>query len=103
MIDILYGFIRYDFFKIIKSSIKKQFKLNLETLLKIRDTLNDSLNDKKCGIDTIQGQFSAKIYKDFLPYMPLNYSIAKKIIDHLNLEKTDVFVDLGCGKGRLFV
>lgn len=45
------------------------------------------------GPENSLGQDSAK-------YSPLNYFLLRAILDHLNLASDDVFVDLGCGKGR---
>jgi precorrin-6B methylase 2 len=66
-------------------------------------TLDGYYGDKKLGIDT--GYYDEKVaqgkYGDSETYQPTKYSILQKIIEYLKLNKDDVFVDFGCGKGRV--
>lgn len=53
--------------------------------------LQDHYYDKKFGIDTSFGRFHA----------PTSYRRIERMFDYLTLSPRDVFVDLGCGKGRV--
>ncbi len=66
---------------------------DIDTSRSIRDSLiqRRSLKDPSA-----QG-----IYGDAFKYEPTGYRTLNKIIKYLNLNKDDVFVDYGCGKGRV--
>jgi precorrin-6B methylase 2 len=40
-------------------------------------------------------------HADSVHYATLSYSTIFRILDHLALQQSDVFVDIGCGKGRV--
>ncbi|MBU1006580.1 MAG: methyltransferase domain-containing protein [Candidatus Omnitrophica bacterium] len=94
----------YNIFFTLKVSTKaliKNFLDNAEKLLK------DYYRDKKFNIRTeesvcqIRHRFSSGgINGGNFVYMPTSYYILKEIMDYLKLNKDDIFVDLGCGKGR---
>lgn len=60
--------------------------------------------DKKMGIET-EGNFTSKddfnLYKDGERYFPTFYGRLQRMVDYLRLGEKDVFVDIGCGKGRV--
>ncbi|MCM8763214.1 MAG: methyltransferase domain-containing protein [Candidatus Omnitrophica bacterium] len=67
-------------------------------------TVRDHYYDKKLGIETSRHYYPKEdqsTYKDMNPYEPLSYKNIKKIIDYLRLVPDDVFIDFGCGKGRV--
>ncbi len=71
---------------------------------KIRWTVQDHYYDKKLGIETSEVLvFKERIslYKDDEAYYPINYYILEKVIDYLKLSDDDIFIDFGCGKGRV--
>lgn len=65
--------------------------------------LDGYAGDKKLGIDT--GYYNEIVtqnsYGDSVRYEPTKYSDIQRIIDYLKLNENDVFVDYGCGKGRV--
>ena len=65
-------------------------------------SIYDILQDEKLGIET--GQFISKedhsLHKDMSPSIPTPYPILRKVFDRLRLGPQDIFVDIGCGKGR---
>lgn len=62
--------------------------------------------DRRLGIRTegwyslSPGDMSKMKIPDGNRYQPTTYSALKRIFSHLPLNENDVFVDLGCGKGR---
>jgi len=54
------------------------------------------------GINTFAGYTFPQLNKfnDEVRYQPTPYLQLKRIKDHLNLSAQDIFIDLGCGKGR---
>lgn len=60
--------------------------------------------DTKLGIET-KGNFPAgedpSLNQDMYGYLPAFYGRIEKMIDFLRLTKNDIFIDLGCGKGRV--
>jgi SAM-dependent methyltransferase len=60
--------------------------------------------DKKFGIKTAE-DFGPQEDKNFdidqVRYSPTFYGVLKQMVDYLKLKEKDVFVDLGCGKGRV--
>jgi len=68
-------------------------------------TIKQWYYDKKLGIDTSIDSDShiitQGIYGDSVKYEPTAYDTIQKVIDYLRLNKDDVFVDFGCGKGRV--
>jgi len=60
--------------------------------------------DKRLGIDTDENyhfQDKLSLYRDGAIYQPTPYYLLKKMLRYLNLNRDDVFIDLGCGKGRV--
>lgn len=69
----------------------------------VSGTLKDYLVDRKLGIDTSfdNVQVAQGAYKDAQAYEPTRYSTLEFLLDYLQLDSDDVFVDYGCGKGRV--
>jgi trans-aconitate methyltransferase len=71
------------------------------------DRLVDRIEEHRLGIRTagfIPIETLIENWKGNHDYAPTSMSSFRKFIDALNLEPdTDVFVDLGCGKGRVLV
>lgn len=65
----------------------------------LRNRIVDRIWERRLGIDTYGSvevdQPDANRYDTFA------YSSILNIIDHLNVQSDDVFVDIGCGKGRV--
>jgi len=60
--------------------------------------------EKELGIDTtgtwgVIGNYD--FYDDTIGYMPTPYYVIDEVLDYLKLGSKDVFMDLGCGKGRV--
>ena len=68
------------------------------TITKIRSFVRDD----RLGIETSDSCHfkDCTLNKDAYDYAPTRYDTLEKIIDRLNLRPDDVFVDIGCGKGR---
>lgn len=66
-------------------------------------TFKDYRVDKKLGIDTSfdNVQVAQGLYKDAQAYEPTRYATLEFVLDYLQLNSNDVFVDYGCGKGRV--
>lgn len=65
--------------------------------------VEDLVRDKKLGIETcdrVSAEDNSR-YKDMIPYVPTPYRILRKVIGCLKLGTGDIFVDIGCGKGRV--
>lgn len=77
-------------------------------VLKLISVVKDHYYDKKLGIETSESYFcpsnnSASLYKDMHINRPTPYDKLQKALGHLKLKQDDVFVDLGCGKGRAVI
>jgi SAM-dependent methyltransferase len=60
--------------------------------------------EKALGIETSEPyrkKSDTSLYKDLCDYHPSPYGKIKEILGYLRLGPDDVFVDLGCGKGRV--
>jgi tRNA G46 methylase TrmB len=71
----------------------------------LASTLKGYYLDKKLGdIDTsysFSDSFTQGNFGDSLEYVPSGYSTIETMLRHLRLREDDVFVDFGCGKGRV--
>jgi predicted RNA methylase len=69
----------------------------------IFEVIQEHCADRRLGIEADEETFrkDESLYKDKHIYSPTYYSILRKIFDNLHLEPNDVFIDLGCGKGRV--
>jgi len=79
----------------------KSFK---ELARSIRNVAEVHYMDKKLNIDTVIGtsrHFGAKMPNDYRVYEPTPYVEIKELLAGLELCPNDVFLDLGCGKGRV--
>ena len=54
----------------------------------------------RLGINT-RGALPSTVVSDAVPYSTVPYCMIMKILRQLALEPSDVFVDIGCGKGRV--
>ncbi|MBC8473985.1 MAG: methyltransferase domain-containing protein [Candidatus Omnitrophica bacterium] len=68
--------------------------------------VKDHYYDKKLGIETSESYFSfpdqaSSLYKDMHIHRPTSYDRVRRIIDYLKPGPEDVFIDFGCGKGRV--
>lgn len=72
---------------------------------KNEDILEASYEKEQLGYDTSGNITSKDIskYGDAHFYMPIKYFYLKRIFEDIVLNKDDVFVDIGCGKGRVVV
>lgn len=82
----------------------KQFGI-LYQLLRIRlARVKAYYYDAKPGIET-RGHFPAgedsSLNQDMYGYLPAFYGKIEKMVDFLKLTENDIFVDLGCGAGRV--
>lgn len=66
--------------------------------------IKDYYYDKEFGIETRRWYLfrdEISLHKDMHIYRPVSYEKLIQIINELKLSHEDVFVDLGCGKGRV--
>jgi precorrin-6B methylase 2 len=82
------------------------WRLRACTLLCAEDiaaSLRDHREDRRFGIDTSFDNIPVAqgTYKDAENYEPTRYAALKFVIDYLQLDSNDVFVDYGCGKARV--
>ena len=68
------------------------------------ENIKDYYYEKRLRINT-WGSYEKKenksSYGDEIRYIQTHYSEIKKMIDYLKLNKDDVFIDFGCGKGAV--
>lgn len=64
--------------------------------------LIDRALDWRYGIDT-SGVFETNLSEDSCHASTVSYRDIDKMLDELKLKPNDVFVDIGCGKGRVLV
>ncbi len=70
----------------------------------IISTIRDHYCDRRLGIKTSQVyryQDNTSLYKDAVACIATPYLKLEKMVDYLRLSPTDIFIDIGCGKGRV--
>jgi len=76
----------------------------ISLIRKLRDVARDHFCEKRLGIRTV-GNSPVKedvtMFKDSITYVPTPYNVIEKMLEKLQFGSRDVFVDLGCGKGRI--
>ncbi len=73
-------------------------------LKEIFRSIEDYLQDRKLGIRTCyvhSDLVERSLYQDEILYKPTSFHRIRKMMEHLKLGSQDVFVDIGCGKGRV--
>lgn len=81
-------------------SILKQIHYCIRRIISIT---REHYYDKRLGIRTSDTCFfkeDPSSHKDGQIYQPTSYQRLEAMIDYLKLRQDDVFIDLGCGKGR---
>jgi precorrin-6B methylase 2 len=75
---------------------------------RIRYVIKEHTYEKRLGICTVYTPLenspvlrTPTMFRDGEIPMPTPYNIIEKMLDQLQFSKNDVFVDLGCGKGRV--
>lgn len=71
---------------------------------RIKGVTKDHVCEKKLGITTVGNSpvnDDVTLFRDSAVYMPTPYNMVEKILESLRFEPDDIFVDLGCGKGRI--
>ncbi|MHB9134420.1 MAG: SAM-dependent methyltransferase [Armatimonadota bacterium] len=65
----------------------------------------DALHERRMGVSTVGIKHFEDMSqnKDSVHYEPTDYDLIPPLLDYLELQPDDVFVDLGCGKGRVLV
>lgn len=63
--------------------------------------MDDQQYDQLLHIHTLGSQQSFPTLAHYYPYEPTPYHVLDLCFDRVELEKDDVFVDFGCGKGRV--
>ena len=95
-----------EIFKIIWFYFKRSIGQWKECTSAIKLTVREFYSfDRKFKVNTI-GFSTPKgrsQYSDSVIYQTSGYAILEKIFHSLKLNKNDVFVDLGCGKGRVLI
>ena len=70
------------------------------------EIIKDYNYDKRLGVETTATYFPkghTTLYRDEFHYAAVEYRTLEKIINYLELKEDDVFVDFGCGKGRIII
>lgn len=81
--------------------IKAKNRINNEILFK----MDDVLDHKICGVSL--SKYEQSVFRDDEKGIGMtgshatHYIILKKIFDKVNIEESDSFIDVGCGKGRV--
>lgn len=65
----------------------------------LRDRLNNVWWESRLGIST-RGTVATD-HPDSVHYATMGYRTVWRVLDHLALRPSDIFVDVGCGKGRV--
>lgn len=84
--------------------LKNKFKSLWILKQNLRETCNEHFFENKLGIETSGGSYSKddlSMFKDSHMYSPTPYIALEEIITKLEIENDDIFVDIGCGKGRV--
>jgi SAM-dependent methyltransferase len=71
---------------------------------RIRDIIIDQHYENELEIQTAENcpvNEDPSLYKDAIWYEPTPYSVLEKTIKYLKFTPDDVFIDFGCGKGRV--
>ena len=71
---------------------------------RIKRTIQEHFWEKRLGIKTAgisPIQEDTTRFKDSIVYVPTPYHVIEGILDRLKFGDDDVFIDLGCGKGRV--
>ena len=72
---------------------------------KILVTIDNAIDNKICGVSL--SKYENSVFRDDKNGIGLtgsqatHYSILKKIFDKVNIDESDSFIDVGCGKGRV--
>jgi len=69
--------------------------------MNIRNKVDNAVREFVLNISTRGVSPSDPDHPENIHYGTVSYSTIERILDHLNLGPSDVFVDLGCGKGRV--
>jgi len=79
-----------------------------DIVLKTKWTVSNNIRsfyiDRKLGIATCkeyEGEKEISTKRDSVAHSPTLYSEIQRMIDYLKFKKNDVFIDFGCGKGRV--
>ncbi len=83
----------------INLKMRKVFPVNL-SLTKLLLRFDSMLWEYKLGVST-RGLLSACAKPDSIHYGSISYHTVMEILRSLSLKPSDVFVDIGCGKGRV--
>lgn len=65
--------------------------------------IDDFFFDRRLGVDTGGVMVLPEHDGDAEPYEALRWLVARRLIDNLDLGPDDVFLDAGCGKGRVVI
>ena len=91
-------------YKILRTTAGWTIRPFINLARRIRDVTRDHFCEKRLGIRTT-GYSLAKedvtLFKDSVVYLPTPYEFIKKTLEKLQFGTDDVFIDLGCGKGRI--
>ncbi|HUV63790.1 MAG TPA: class I SAM-dependent methyltransferase [Sedimentisphaerales bacterium] len=79
--------------------LRKAFPLD-RPLTRLLLKFDNMLWEYRLGINS-RGESFSTAESDSIPYSTIPYRMIMKILRHLALEPSDVFVDIGCGKGRV--
>jgi len=95
----------YKILRVIRNWLRDDFLRSLRSLAyRIRIAADEHFWDKRLGIKTdynLLAQEDTTALKDSCHYEPTPYHVIESILNRLKFGSDDVFVDLGCGKGRV--
>lgn len=70
----------------------------------IKEVIKEHFWERKLGINTSNISFvenQVSMFRDIVSYQPSPYYIIETMLKYLQFSPADVFIDLGCGKGRV--
>lgn len=85
------------FSRSLKSSIRCYREVKWDAAL----TVKGYFGDKRLGIDTGCYEYTIGQNSSGVRYEPTSYAILKKVSEYLKFNRDDVFIDYGCGSGRV--
>ncbi len=104
--DRIKSFLLYKIFRAVKDCFALNLKRTYSTAKEIGSIINAHYYEKRLGIETSEGRIEKDSWSkngDGHVYFPTPYGLLEKMAAYLKLDGNDVFVDLGCGKGRVVI
>ena len=92
------------FFNYYKGYLRSLYFFNRNYFSNTFEIIREHNLEKEFKIETVESNYFSDRFSSFgdgSPYQATSYGKLQKIINYLNIKPEDVFIDLGCGKGRV--